>query len=248
VLDWLDSVLPSDATAATIPFPVSTEWHLSAIRWWDLEFWNRSVTLTYVAPDGNFTYTPFPTRTLELDWSTGIAAGTADAPPYVVTAPGDSRFRLEGSRHAANVGLEVTAVVRPYRALWASQGLDPDGWTRRARPATIRVYGRQSEAAQLVEVEIALQAPAGAPALYNISAPADVRAGPLFAGTMRSEVVSVCVPARSTADVTVTGWSNARVVGPPLGPEVESSRAVGVGVNSVTVRAKGLDCVDARPE
>jgi hypothetical protein len=247
VLDWVDSVLPPEATAATIPFPVSTEWHLSAIKWWDVEFWNETVTRSYVAPDGNYTYTPFPVLTLSADWTTGRVADTADAPPFVVTAPGDPRFRLAGRRHATNLGLDVTAVDRPYRMDWATQGLDTDGWTKRGRPATIRVYGPSGEETRLYDVEVTVLAPPG-PALYRITAPDDARAGPLFAGTDRTEVVSLCVPSGSSADVTVTGWSNARIPGPPLATPVERPHLVGVGITSVTVRPTDRDCLDERPE
>ena len=117
VLDWIDSVVPDDADVALVPFPVSTDWNLSSIRWWDAEFWNSSVTRTYVAPDGAFTYTPFPTRALEIDWETGEIAGTDDAPEFVVRAPGDPRFGIRGTSRAANVGLEVVAAELPYRAV-----------------------------------------------------------------------------------------------------------------------------------
>ena len=49
-------MLPDDAEAGLVAFPVSTDWHLSAIRWWDAEFWNRSVTRAYVLPDGGHLY------------------------------------------------------------------------------------------------------------------------------------------------------------------------------------------------
>lgn len=242
VLDWVDSVVPDDETAASIPFPLSSAWDTSAIRWWDVEFWNRSITDTYVGPGGNFTYTPFPSHTLEIDWSTGRIPGTADAPAYVVTAPGDPRFALAGSRHASNLGFDVIAVDRPYRAAWASRGLETDGWTSPGRPVTIRVYARPGEERELIVVRLTVQAPEGTPALYRISAPDEDRAGPLFAGAAREEVVSVCVPARGLIDLTLTGWSNARIDGPPLGPEIETTRRVGVGVSSISVAPTGHDC------
>ena len=68
----------------------------------------------------------------------GVVAGTADAPRYVIAAEGDPRFQLAGSEYAANVGLVVLDAVRPYRAVWSSLGLRTDGWTRPGVPATIR--------------------------------------------------------------------------------------------------------------
>ena len=248
VLDWVDSVLPDDAQAALVGFPVSTEWHLSAIRWWDTEFWNRSITRAYVLPDGTFTYTPFPARELDIDWETGEIADTADAPAFVVRAPNDPRFGLRGSSHAANSGLEVIAVERPYHALWDTRGLDVDGWTRRGRPATLRLYGGRQEPAEMVEVDLTVQAPPGTPAILRIEAPDEARAVPLFAGASTSQRIQVCVPARSATDVILTGWSNARIPLAPTGPEVTGTRPAGVGITGVTVKPTGVDCAAPLPE
>ena len=43
VLDWVDGVVPEDEEAALVAYPVSTAWDTTAIRWWDLELWNRRV-------------------------------------------------------------------------------------------------------------------------------------------------------------------------------------------------------------
>ncbi len=248
VLDWIDSVVPGEADVALVPFPLSTVWHLSAIRWWDAEFWSESVTRTYVSPEGPFTYTPFPTEELDIDWETGEVPNTADAPAYVLRAPNDPRFGLRGDTHAANMGVELVAVERPYRASWTTRGLDADGWTRRGRPVTLRVYGRDEEPAELVELELTVQAPPNAPSIYRVEAPEDARAVPLFKGAAASERIQICVPAGSSTDVTLVGWSNARIPGAPLGPEVEGMRSVGVGLTGVAVRPTGVDCEAARPE
>jgi hypothetical protein len=248
VLDWLDSVLPADANAGLVAFPVSTEWHLSAIRWWDTEFWNRSVTRAFVLPDETFTYTPFPTEKLDIDWETGEIPDTDAAPAFIVRAPNDPRFGLRGSKHAANEGLEVVAVERPYHALWATRGLDVDGWTGRGRPATLRLYGASNEPAEMVEVDLTVQAPPRTPAILRIEAPDATEVVPLFAGQAKGQRVQVCVPANSATDVVLTGWSNARIPAPPTGPEVEGTRAVGVGLTGVAVEPTGVDCSAALPE
>jgi hypothetical protein len=155
VLDWVDRALPSGADAAIVPYPTSTEWSFSAIRWWDLELWNRSVDRAYRVGT-TWDYAPFPARQLRADPSTGIVAETENEPRYVVAADGDSRAGLAGTRVVANYGLDVLEVERPYRLLWQSHGLDPDGWTRPGRRAWIHVFpepGRQSS----IRVTIALQ-------------------------------------------------------------------------------------------
>ncbi len=168
VLDWVDTVVPEGESAALVAFPVSTAWDTTAIRWWDAEFWNRRVTHAYVTEDGNFRYTDFPHRELELDWASGVVEETEDAPRYVVEAPGDSRFSLAGREQAANLGFVVRSVTRPYRALWASRGLQADGWTTPGRPATIRVYGQGRT--ERVVVRITVRAPTDAAATYRLGA------------------------------------------------------------------------------
>ena len=183
VLDWVDAVLPPGETAALIPFPVSTAWGLSAIQWWDVEFWNRTVTRSYAARDGNFTYTPFPDMTLAIDRASGAIEGTADAPGYVVVAAGDPRFGLEGAEHAVNAAFRILSVERPYRAAWSSAGLQTDGWTTPGRPASIRLYARPGARPEVERVEITLHAPASSDATYRIESETTDRSGAVSAGS-----------------------------------------------------------------
>ncbi len=239
VLDWVDTVVPEGDQAALVPFPVSTAWDTTAIRWWDVELWNRSVTHAYVARDENFRFTSFPHRVLELDWSSGEAEDTDDAPPYVVAAPGDSRFLLAGREQAANLGFVVRRVERPYRALWMSRGLQTDGWTTPGRPATIRAYARAGSRSQLVRLRITLRAPDVAPAEYHLSAAGRTRAGALAATEQRTETVRLCLSAGSLADIELTSASSAQVAGVQLGPGVDGARIVGVGVGPISMGSFG---------
>jgi hypothetical protein len=243
VLDWVDGVLPEGATAALIPFPVSTSWETTAIRWWDTEFWNRSITTAYVAADQNFGFTPFPRHELRVDWSTGEIAGTADAPPFVVAAPDDSRFGLAGVQHAANVGLVVRAVDRPYHAAWATRGLETDGWSRPGRPATVRFFGPRTGDPILVDLRIGIHAPSASSARYRIVIPTGARVVALSADAAADEHVSVCMPGLSFTDVTVTALTGARIEGPAVGPGVSRSRDVGVRLGPISIEPTGQGCV-----
>jgi len=243
VLDWVDAVLPEGASVALIPFPVSTAWDTTAIRWWDVEFWNRSITTAYVAADGNFSFTSFPRRTLAIDWATGAIAGTTDAAPFVVSAPDDPRFGLAGSQHAANLGLVVWAVDRPYHATWMSRGLLTDGWSRPGRPATVRFYGRGRVDPELVEIRIGIHAPSDSAARYRISTPTGERVVTLPPGDGNDELVSLCMSDGSATDVTVTALSSARVDGAPVAPGVLPSRAVGVRIGPISVEPNGGRCL-----
>ena len=242
VLDWVDSVVPEGQSAAIVPFPVSTAWGLSAIRWWDVEFWNRRVTRSFVADDDNFTYTGFPQGVVQIDPSTGVLAGTADAPRYVVGAEGDPRFELAGVQHASNVGLVVMDAVRPYRAVWSSSGLRTDGWTRPRVPASIRVYPRPGRSPEVARVRIQISAPATAAASYRVFAATEDRMGEVAPGGVADEVVLVCAEPRTPADVTVIAPAGARIEGPPLGPEPGPSRLVGVRLGPVDVSFTGRSC------
>src|SRR5262249_27029119 len=142
-----------------LAYPVSRDWGQSAILWWDTEFWNNSVRHALVAPDGNWTYTPFPSDVAHLDFATGRFDGTDHAPPYALTAPNDSRFLLAGPQTGTNTGLVLRQVERPYRAQWATRGLITDGWTRPDRPATIRVYADPDAGTREVRVTALLDAP-----------------------------------------------------------------------------------------
>ena len=245
VLDWVDAVLPEGETAALVPFPVSTDWGLSAIHWWNVEFWNRAITRSYAAPDGNFTYTPFPDRTLEIDRESGAIGGTADAPGYVVVAAGDPRFGLAGAEHAVNAGFRVLSVERPYRAAWSSSGLQTDGWTTPDRPASIRFFARPGARPEVQRAEITLQAPATSDATYRIATETADRSGAIAAGATAEETVFVCARPGTPVDVTLTSPTAALVDGPPLGPVPGPRRRVGVGLGAISVEATGRPCGEA---
>jgi hypothetical protein len=155
VLDWVDRALPSGGDAAILPYPTSTDWSYSAIEWWDVELWNGSVDRAYHVGD-TWDYAPFPARQLHADPSTGVVAGTGNAPPYVVASPADPRLGLAGTTVVKNYGLAVLHVERPYRLLWQSHGLDPDGWTRPGRRAWIHVFPERGQRSW-IELTISLQ-------------------------------------------------------------------------------------------
>jgi hypothetical protein len=226
VLNWVDRTVPGSAKAAQLPFPNSPQFPLDALLWWDVEFWNRTVGETLVARDGEFSYAPFPNRILRPDWATGTVPGTASAPGYVVFSPSDPRFRLSGPTHAENVGLRVILADRPYRLDWMTRGLDIDGWQRPGRPATLRVYSRAARA-ELVDLDLTLDAPPGASAGYTIAAGPARRTGDLVAGSAQTVTFPVCVPAGSFADVTLRSSSRGRIPTVPLSFAPGGTRPVG---------------------
>jgi hypothetical protein len=240
VLDWVDSVVPDGSSAALLAFPISTAWDTTAIRWWDAEFWNERADRAFVAADGHFTYTPYPNETLELNWETGEVAAPPDAPGYLVAAPRDPRFRLAGRPHANNVGLVVWEVERPYRAQWATRGLQTDGWTTPGRTTTIRVFNHEDRPAAL-RLRVGVRAAPSAGARYRISAPSATREGALGADQARRVVLPVCVGAGESVDVRVVSESGARHDEVQLGPNSEGTRRVGVLLGPIAALPGG-DC------
>jgi hypothetical protein len=238
VRDWVDQSVAA-GRVAVLAYPISRDWGQSAIQWWDAEFWNNRIQSAFVAPDGNWTYTPFPSSNLRLDFATGRFDGTDDAPQYVLAAPNDSRFGLAGSQTAAN-GLVVQAVDRPYRALWATRGLEVDGWTRPRRPATIRVFAVPGQASRVARVTTTLDAPpeATSPVSYELG---DAH-GTVLPGQRVQASASVCLPAAGHVDLTLAAGKSATIAGPPIGPEAGPLRDVGVALSGVQVAPGDEPC------
>lgn len=201
-----------------IPFPQSPEFALDAVFWWDIEFWNRSVGQTFVATDKEFSYAPFPNRTITPDWSGGLVPGTANAPAYVVFALNDPRYRLLGIRDAENIGLQVIVANRPYRAQWATRGPTTDGWAPAGKPVTVRIYS-QSRRAELVRLALTLSAPQQAPMRYS-SAPA------VHSSTERSPLLHwQRQPSTSASPHTPSPTSSSQAVATPTSRKQGCARA-----------------------
>jgi hypothetical protein len=238
VRDWVDPVVHGQV--ALLAYPISRTWDQSAVAWWDLEFWNHSVTRAFLDTDGRFTYTPFPSTTLRLDAENGRFEGTEHAPPYVLGAQNESRFGLAGSQAAATASLVLLAVERPYRALWATDGLDADGWTRPNHSATIRVYAEPGKAAQLVRVAVTLDSPPEAQTAvgYRLGS----AAGSVAPGSRAVAEATACIPRRGHADLALSSDRSATIAGPPFDPEPGPPREVGVVLSGVKLTPTGQPC------
>lgn len=243
-LDWVDAAIPSGGTAALVPFPLSLTYGPTAIRWWDTEFWNNTVTWALVSREpATYSYTPFPTRRLSFAWETGRALGLAKAPTYVVVARRDTRFRIAGKVRASQQGLDVIRADLPYRAVWQTAGLDQDGWLHPHRPATLRVYA-QNDRAQTLELTAAVHAAPHASARYTLRVGNLVRTRTVAAGSSTTERVRVCVSPGAPADVTLTGKSS--VLQPEEWPVV-GTRAVTARLGQVSLRLVAVGCPRASP-
>ena len=239
VRNWVDTVV-DDGPVSVLAYPLSRDWGQSAILWWDAEFWNDSARRAMVTPDGRWTYTPFPSEVLRLDFGSGRFEGTDNAPPYVLTAPNDSRFLLAGAQTAANAGVVVRQVARPYRALWATRGLDPDGWTRPGRPATIRVYADPGADGRRVTVTGLLDSPPEAK--RDVSYRLGDQSGVVAPGARAQPSATLCVPGGGHGDLELTSGYSAIIDGPPIGPTLGPARDVGVVLSGVVVTPTDEPC------
>jgi hypothetical protein len=118
-----------------------------------------------------------------------------------------------------------------------TRGLQADGWTTPGRPATIRVYGGNRR--ELVDLGVGLRAPASRSSAYRLTTRGQGRTGILDPGTSKTELMRLCLPARSVADLTLTSPSSTQIEGLQLSPVVDETRAVGVGVGPISARRLG---------
>jgi hypothetical protein len=231
---WIDRTLPGDAEVGMIPYSLGDQWFVSAILWWDVEFWNKRVTRGYLYR-GRFGYTPetFPPDTIEVDFATGTVRG--EVTPYIVRSTLDARFGLAGQPVAARDVVEVVRVDLPARAAWATRGLDPDGWTRPNRPATLRVYGDG-----VVAVRMSLGVPAlGSLRGYDLGG---ARVGYLSSTETRELQFEVCAEG-GHADVPIRLLG----AGPALGiavppPMPQPQRIVGARLSRISATPTGRTC------
>ncbi len=238
VRNWIDRAA-GGRPVALLPYSISRDWFPSAVAWWDAEFWNSSIIPTYVGPNGRFTYAPFPSRVLRIG-PDGVVAGTEHAPKLVLAALTDSRFGFAGRQVAANVGMTLEKLKRPWRATWLSRGLYPDGWIRPGRPASIRVFAEQGNPTEKVKLAVTLDSPPEAQ--HSTSYRLGTATGSLAPTVRAVAETMVCVPAGGHADVPVQSEPTAVIAGPPFGPEPGPERKIGLIVSGASAEHTGKPC------
>jgi hypothetical protein len=235
VLDWADRVLPHDADVGMIAYPTAEGWYLSAVVWWDVEFWNRAVDRAFVFR-GDWEYAPFPHQELRVDERTG-AIGAPTMPQYVIVASSDSRFRFAGPRVAQNIGLEILEPEVPWRAEWLTLGVDPDGWTREGRTATIRVFPKPGLGTERAQVRIQLTAPHQRRVGYTLAG----KSGSLEPGGVVTEERDVCVAPGAYGELELETTRAAPIVGVQA-PIVRVTRRAGPRIAAIAVLHTGEPC------
>jgi hypothetical protein len=227
--DWVDRAVPGGAKAAIVPGVVG-DVQRSRGTWWDVEFWNSSITDQYdYAPA--YDVTPFPERELALDWASGALRVGGPRVDYLVLPASDRRFQPRGTVVAGQDGLRLMRPAAPLRAAWAVQGTDKDGWTFAGRPATIRFYPAGGAARRSrVSVELTSTPDVAGARGYRISGGKRPVAGVLAKGAQTQVPVVVCDRPDGPTDLAVAVRGSSTL---------PSGEQVGLAVTGVRVSAAG---------
>jgi hypothetical protein len=140
VFDWVDRELGPGADVTMIPYAqIQGDYWATAGYWWDLEFWNRSIT--HAAYPGNrFAEIQSTFPKLDLTFDPGTGRASASPTRYVAESDLETRFRIRGATVSLTRDVRVIDAGRSWRADWVSSGLDDDGFTVPGRTATVRVF------------------------------------------------------------------------------------------------------------
>jgi Dolichyl-phosphate-mannose-protein mannosyltransferase len=240
VFDWVDKSVSPTADVTMIPYAqIESDYWATAAFWWDLEFWNRSVTRA-AYPGNRFAeiQTTFP----RLDLTFDRASGRASISPtqYVAESDRETRFQISGTTVTVQRDVRLIDAGAAWRADWITDGLDDDGFTAPGRTAVLRVFpppGQRGSVRRFLTLRF-LAATKGL----------GVRVGagpvvPVAVGVNRDVPATVCVPARRPAVLRIRGVGSGVVhgdLGTPAG--IGASRIRGVQVERISLADETAPC------
>jgi len=251
VFAWVDRTITTNSEAVFAPYPVIRhDYWANAGFWWDLEFWNKSVDREAARPQ-EFSVTPdgsFPKIDLRFDPRTGLANYDVDS--YIAQAENDARFHVAGRALTAERGVSIVFPSRPWRADWVSYGLYPDGWTKPATTARIRVFsapGQKRSVTRSLSLNLASPEDA-APRRVTVESNTGRHALTVGSSTV-TQAVTVCVPARGHADVALRANVASPIEGlPTTAAALSTPRDAGVLVDRVELdETLGASCRTPSP-
>jgi len=239
VFDWIDRTIGPNADVTMIPYAqIQADYWATAGFWWDLEFWNRSVTRA-AYPGNRFAeiQSTFPKIDLRFDWATGKASESSSR--YVAESDQDSRFRVRGETVSLTRSVRLIDAGDDWHADWVSRGLDDDGFTVPGRVARVRIYPLAGQRKPLLRTltfhvlahSARLGVTIGATtAFVDADHDADVAA-------------SVCVPPHGFATVRIRGRGSTRVWG-DLGARagIFQSRVRGMQIDRISLADETRAC------
>jgi hypothetical protein len=246
VFGWADRVITPNSETMMVPYPLlRTDYWADVAFWWDLEFWNRSVTREGGTP-GVFEGTPpgtFPKIALSFDPTTGRA--NVDFDSYVTQAVGDARFHIAGRQLSVQRDATMVFPERPWRADWVTRGLYVDGWTVPGRTARIRVFARPRRTTpELRSLTVSMRAPDGVQSrsVHFVSDVGEATVS-VVPGTVLQQV-TVCVPPGRPADVRINAAGSSPISGSEATPlTAVTPRNAGVLVQAIELSdAAGPAC------
>jgi hypothetical protein len=223
IFEWIDHQVPAGHSVAILPYQtVFSDFWSSAAVWWDVEFWNESISRALVLGK-SFAWTPtgtFPVEGLHVDPRTGVIA--EEPADYLVSAPADMRLQIAQDRIGADRNLQLGAVAKPWRVTWMSLGLSPDGYVLPHRAARIRVFADAGQTeAQARTVTWTVAAPSEAQGDFLYTADATVRK--LSPGEVAQVSENVCVPPDGFADIVLNADDDTVIgLGVPYDPTTVS--------------------------
>jgi hypothetical protein len=203
IFEWIDHQVPSGHSVAILPYQtVFSDFWSSAAVWWDVEFWNESISRALVLGK-SFAWTPtgtFPVEGLDVNPRTGVIA---EAPAdYLVSAPADMRLQIAQDRIGADRNLQLGAVPKPWKVSWMTLGLSPDGYVLPHRAGRIRVFAEPGQTE-----------PQTRAVTWTVAVPSEAQGDLFFTANEVSRTLSpaevtqvsanVCVPPDGFADIVV---------------------------------------------
>jgi hypothetical protein len=246
VFAWVDRTITTNSEAVIAPYPViRNDYWANAGYWWDIEFWNKSVDREAARPK-EFSVTPdgsFPKIDLQFDPQTGRASYDVDS--YIAQAENDARFHVAGRALTAERGVAIVFPTRPWRADWVSYGLYPDGWTKPATTARIRVFADPAQRGAVTRsLALSLLSPENVPPRHVTVWSNTARTAIDVGSSAVTQAATVCVPPGGHADVTIRANAVSPIPETPTTPEAASqTREAGVLVDRVDLdEALGASC------
>lgn len=194
---WIDAELP-EGLQVPVLISVVGDRTTSLAVWWDVNFWNKSVTRTVITPSADVLEQPFPEQITAEDtgrivgFEESIFRNGLDFGPsgYVVRAATDRRFGFREARVVKEQGgVQILRSPVPARLSWALIGGSDSGVLTPENKIELLVFGRPRSSRRVRMVLTALPEATGPQRLTIRGAGVDT---------------STTVPRRGARTVTVT--------------------------------------------
>lgn len=153
--DWVDSAV-GETTPVVVLSRQLGQINDSRERWWESEFWNRSVAAAQALSQPYTTWNS--ARPTQVDRETGAIDVSAVSDHMVASASGyPLGLRGDVVGRSPERDMELVRTGRRPRAAWLVTGASDDGWLRLGRPASLTIF-RTTPGCRRVRLRMALPA------------------------------------------------------------------------------------------